>query len=130
MGIEGMKRNQSGITLIGFIIVLGLVGVFVYVGMKLVPMYTEFYSVKRSLADLAKEPGAGHMDSAKARDLFFRRMDMSYVDSVKPENFKIVRSDGGMQITVNYEVRRPLIANLDVVGRFNAVQQLTSKEGD
>lgn len=125
-----MKRNQSGITLIGFIIVLGLVGVFVYVGMKLVPMYTEFYSVKRSLADLAKEPGAGHMDSAKARDLFFRRMDMSYVDSVKPENFKIVRSDGGMQITVNYEVRRPLIANLDVVGRFNAVQQLTSKEGD
>ncbi|MBT2748216.1 MULTISPECIES: DUF4845 domain-containing protein [unclassified Lysobacter] len=125
-----MKRNQSGITLIGFIIVLGLAGVFVYVGMKLVPMYTEFYSVKRSLADLAKEPGAGHMDSAKARDLFFRRMDMSYVDSVKPENFKIVRSDGGMQITVNYEVRRPLIANLDVVGRFNAVQQLTSKEGD
>ena len=38
--------------------------------------------------------------------------------------------DGGMQITVKYEVRRPLIANLDVVGHFEAVQQLTSKEGD
>lgn len=125
-----MKRNQGGMTLLGFIIVLSVAGLFAYIGMKLVPMYSEFYSVKRSLADLAKEPGAGQMDSAKARDLFFRRMDMSYVESVKQENFKIVRNDRGMEITVAYEVRRPLIANLDVVGRFNAVQQLTSKEGD
>ncbi|MGJ7904445.1 DUF4845 domain-containing protein [Lysobacter sp. 1R34A] len=125
-----MKRNQSGITLIGFIILLAVVGVFAYMGMKLVPMYTEFYSVKRSLADLAKEPGAGRMESAKARDLFFRRMDMSYVESVKPANFKIVRNDEGMEITVDYEVRRPLIANLDVVGHFNAVQQLRTKDGD
>lgn len=125
-----MKRNQGGMTLLGFIIVLAVVGVFAYMGMKLVPMYTEFYSVKRSLADLAKEPGAGQMESAKARDLFFRRMEMSYVESVKPQHFKIIRTDRGMEITVAYEVRRPLIANLDVVGRFHAVQQLTSKEGD
>lgn len=125
-----MKRNQSGITLIGFILLLAVVGVFAYMGMKLVPMYTEFYSVKRSLADLAKEPGAGRMDSAKVRTLFFRRMEMSYVESVKPAHFKIVRNDQGMEITVNYEVRRPLIANLDVVGRFNAVQQLRSIDGD
>jgi hypothetical protein len=130
LGIEGMKRNQSGITLIGFIILLAVVGTFAYMGMKLVPMYTEFYSVKRSLADLAKEPGAGQMDSIKARKLFFRRMEMSYVESVKQENFKIVRNDQGMEITVDYEVRRPLIANLDVVGRFNAVQQMRSNGSD
>ncbi|SDY48250.1 protein of unknown function [Lysobacter sp. yr284] len=125
-----MKRNQRGITLLGFIITLGVVGVFAYVGMKLVPMYTDYYSVKRSLADLAKEPGAGQMDAAKARDLFFRRMDMSYVDSVKQEHFKVQRNDRGLEITVAYEVRRPLIANLDVVGHFEAKQALTSKEGD
>ncbi|MEI2429107.1 MULTISPECIES: DUF4845 domain-containing protein [Lysobacter] len=125
-----MKRNQRGITLLGFIITLAVVGVFAYVGMKLVPMYTDYYSVKRSLADLAKEPGAGQMDAAKARDLFFRRMDMSYVDSVKQEHFKVQRNDRGLEITVAYEVRRPLIANLDVVGHFEAKQALTSKEGD
>ena len=37
-----MKRKQSGLTLIGFIIVLGVVGVFAYCGMKLFPMYSEF----------------------------------------------------------------------------------------
>ncbi len=36
-----MKRTQSGMTLIGFIVVLGVVGLFAYIGMKLVPMYSE-----------------------------------------------------------------------------------------
>ena len=33
-----MKRTQGGMTLIGFVIVLAVVGLFAYVGMKLVPM--------------------------------------------------------------------------------------------
>ena len=41
-----MKRTQSGITLIGFVVVLAVVGLFAYVGMKLFPMYSEFYGVK------------------------------------------------------------------------------------
>ena len=36
-----MKRTQRGMTLISFIIVLAVVGVFVYMGMKLLPMYSE-----------------------------------------------------------------------------------------
>ncbi|KWS02214.1 hypothetical protein AZ78_5347 [Lysobacter capsici AZ78] len=122
-----MKRKQSGMTLIGFIIVLGVGGVFVYMGMKLVPMYSEYYSVKRSLTDLSNEPGAAQMDANKVRDLFFRRMEMSYVDSVKPNNFKIIRGDSGMEVTVDYEVRRQLIGNLDVIGHFRAEQQFRTK---
>ncbi|ALN57064.1 hypothetical protein GLE_1709 [Lysobacter enzymogenes] len=125
-----MKRNQRGITLLGFIITLAVVGVFAYVGMKLVPMYSDYYSVKRSLADLAKEPNAGQMDGATARTLFFRRMDISYVDSVKPENFRVQRSERGMEIIVAYDVRRPMIANLDVVGHFEARQEMVSRAGD
>lgn len=122
-----MKRNQSGMTLIGFVIVLGIVGLFIYVGMKVVPMYTEYYSVKQALAGLAKDSETARKDSAWIRDRFFRRMDVSYVESVKAENLKIIRKgDAGVQITVEYEVRRPLIANLDVVGHFKAVQDVNS----
>ena len=41
-----MKRTQSGITLIGFMLVLAVVGMFVFMGMKVIPMYSEYYSVK------------------------------------------------------------------------------------
>lgn len=119
-----MKRTQRGMTLIGFILVLGVVGVFAYMGMKLIPMYSEYYSVKQALAGLAAEPGITDNDPAKIKDLFFRRLYISYAENIKPEHVKIVRKDAGYEMTVNYEVRKQLIANIDVVGKFNAVKEL------
>jgi Tfp pilus assembly protein PilE len=124
-----MKRTQSGITLVGFLIVLAVAGFFAYVGMKLFPMYSEFYSVKTALRGLASEPGIAMQDPAKIQDLFFRRLYISYSDNVKPENVKLTRGDRGWKMEVNYEVRRPMIYNIDVVGKFNAVQDLT-RTGD
>lgn len=119
-----MKRTQSGITLLGFIIVLGVVGLFAYIGMKLFPMYSEYYSVKSALKGLANEPGIANTNPARIKDLFFRRLYISYSENVKPENVKITRVDSGWKMDVNYEVRRPMIANLDVVGKFDTSQML------
>ncbi|WP_206861066.1 DUF4845 domain-containing protein [Lysobacter changpingensis] len=123
-----MKRTQSGITLIGFIVVLAVVGVFVYMGIKVVPMYTEFFAVKKALSQLSEEPGITREDPARIKELFFRRLDISYADSVKKNNVNVLRRDAGFLVTVNYEVRRPLISNIDVVGRFNAEQSLSRSE--
>ncbi len=119
-----MKRTQRGMTLISFIVVLAVVGVFIFMGMKLIPMYSEYYSLKQALAGLAKEPGITENDPAKIKDLLFRRLDISYVESIKPADVKIVRKDAGYLMTVDYEVRKPLISNIDVVGRFDATQEL------
>jgi hypothetical protein len=119
-----MKRQQQGMTLIGFILVLAVVGVFAYMGMKLIPMYSEYYTVKQSLEGIAKEPGITTQDTARIKDLFFRRLYVSYAENVKPENVKITRKGAGFVVTVDYEVRKPLIANIDVVGRFHAEQEL------
>lgn len=118
-----MRRNQQGMTLASFIIVLAVVGVFIYMGMKLIPMYSEFFSVKKALEGMASEPGMANNDAEKIKDLFFRRMDVSYGDDVKPENVKLRRKDAGWVMTVDYEVRRPLIANLDVVGHYTAEKE-------
>lgn len=119
-----MKRTQGGMTLIGFIIVLAVVGVFVYMGMKLIPMYSEYYAVKRALSELSTDPAAANAEPAKIRDLFFRRLYVSYAENVKKEDLKIERRDSGYLMSVNYEVRKPLIGNLDVVGRFSASQEM------
>ena len=120
-----MKRNQSGITLLGFILILGVAGLFIYVGMKVIPMYSEFYSVKKSMDGLALEPGISSATPDRIKALFFRRLYVNYSDNVKPENVKIERAEGGWHMTVSYEVRRPMIANLDVVGNFVAEKDLT-----
>jgi len=125
-----MRQKQSGITLVGFIVVLAVVGVFIYMGMKVIPMYTEYYSVKQAMAGLAEEPGIAQQEPGKVKDLLFRRLDISYASSIKPSHVKLVRKDAGYLMTVKYEVRRPLIANLDVVGRFEAEKELRRGAAD
>jgi hypothetical protein len=125
-----MKRNQSGLTFIGFVIVLAVAGLFIYVGMKLVPMYTEFYSVKKALASLANEDGIANKSAGQVEEMFFKRLYMSYALNVKHDHVKVERRETSWIVLVDYENRRPLIANLDVVGKFHAEKVLTRKAGD
>lgn len=125
-----MKRKQSGLTFIGFVIVLAVAGLFIYVGMKLVPMYTEFYAVKKALASLANEDNIANKSAGEVEKMFFKRLYMSYALTVKNEHVKVERRETSWIVIVDYENRRPLIANLDVVGKFHAEKVLTRKAGD
>jgi len=118
-----MNRKQSGITMIGFLITLALIILFIYCGMKIIPMYTEFYSVKQALAGIAKEPEMGNASKDKIRTMFKRRLDISYANTVlKMDPLKIESTDSGYMLTVDYERREELISNLDIVGKFHAEQ--------
>ncbi|MCB1568491.1 MAG: DUF4845 domain-containing protein [Xanthomonadales bacterium] len=115
-----MKRisSQSGLTLTSFIVVLFVVGFFIYIGMKILPTYNEYHSVVSDMEGLAAEAGADKMSPEQIRERLFKRFNLSYVTSVKPENVKIVKQDG-YQLTVAYEVRENLMYNLDYVAVFN-----------
>jgi hypothetical protein len=123
------SRKQGGMTLMSFVVVLAVVGFAAYLGMKLFPMYQEYYAVRTATKSLASEPGVGDMDPSKIQDMFFKRLYISYSESVKPENVKFERIDSGWNMKVNYEVRRSLVGNLDVVGVFDISQDLTRQGG-
>lgn len=119
-----MKQTQKGMTLLGFLIVLAVVGFFAYIAMRLFPMYSEYYSVRAAMKGLSEEAGIGSQDPARIQDLFFRRLYISYSENVKKEHIKLKRVGNAWQMDVQYEVRRPLVGNLDVVGRFEASRLL------
>ena len=62
-------------------------------------------------------------DPASVRQSLAKRFDVGYVDSVGPEDIKVERSGDGNVISIDYEVRRPLLYNLDVVGKFSAKEE-------
>ena len=119
-----MNRKQSGMTMLGFLITLGVAMFFIYCGMKVVPMYTEYYSVKKALAGMAEEPGIGNKSKEQVHMLFYRRLSMSYANEVPKDALKIESTDQGLKLTVDYEQRKELIANTDIVGKFHAEQEL------
>ncbi len=122
-------KQQRGITLIGFVMVLGIVGFFAFVAMKLFPVYSEYYSVVSDMKGLAAEPGSATMAPEVVRDKLFRRFYISYVTSVKLENVKVTRNQG-YNLNVKYEVRQPLIYNLDFVAKFDKTVDLTRAGAD
>ncbi len=116
-----MKRvsTQSGLTLMSFLIVLCVVGFFIFIAMKLFPAYNEYFSVVTDMKGLAAEPGVKQLSPEQIRDRLFRRFDISYVESVQPKNVKVTKVGNGYNLQVAYEVRGNLLYNLDFVTVFD-----------
>ena len=121
-----MKRKQGGMTMLGFLITLSVVILFLFCGMKIVPMYIEYYSVKEALKDIANTTESTPATKDQIRVQFAKHLEMSYANYVKSLNVLRFESDGqsGKKMVVDYERREPLFFNLDVVGKFHAEQVL------
>ncbi|RLJ17776.1 DUF4845 domain-containing protein [bacterium endosymbiont of Escarpia laminata] len=112
-------KKQRGLSGIGWLFVLCLIGFFVLMGLKMAPVYMEHYTIKTALESLEREPFIGQKPVSAIRKLFMRRLDINYVTNIKKDHIKIKRSGGSTTIDVNYEVREHLFANLDVVMTFS-----------
>ncbi len=121
------KQTQQGLTLIGFVLILMVVGIFAFLGMKLFPAYSENYGVKQALKAVQLEPGSGSYTTDKIRDAIQRKFDVGYIARVKQDNIKIKKIGGATNVTVKYEVREPLLYNLDYVAKFENSIDLTRK---
>ena len=115
--VDIMKR-QRGISLIGFILLLAVAVFVTYIGMKIVPIYVDYFSVSSAMKGIQNEPGIANKSPRDIKSLFFRRLYVNFVEVVKEENVKVTRR-GGLQLQVAYEVRRPIMGNLDVIVTFD-----------
>lgn len=114
-----MKSKQSGITLIGFLFVLAIAGFFGYMALKLLPSYSEFMGVSKSMTQIATAGVDGKSLDDIRRDLMFK-MNFQYVDdaTIKPKDITIDRADTGTQLHVTYDKRVPFIYNIDFLLHF------------
>ena len=113
--MQSLKR-QNGMTAIGWLIVLALIGFFVLLTLRMVPSYLEYYKVVSSLDSLEKET----LDSPGAiRKLLERRFDISYVESITPKDVVIRPSGTNFRVIADYDARKHIFANVDVVMSFH-----------
>jgi hypothetical protein len=111
-------KKQSGMTLIGFIIVLALVLFLSFIGMKIAPIYLEYYSVVSAMNGVAKEKGSARLSPFDVRVKVLNRLYLSYAaENVKEQHIKLVRRNG-VYLRIAYDVRKPVIGNLDVIATF------------
>jgi hypothetical protein len=120
-------RRQHGITLIGFAIVLIILGFFAYAAMKLIPVYTEYFSVVKSMKSLQSDAGIENMGIEEIRRKLDTIFDVQYVDEsdVPLSNVTMITSNGQRSLNVAYSVDKPFIYNIDLLVHFNYTVDLS-----
>ena len=115
-------HRQKGVTAIGWLIILGLIGFFTLLTLKMAPAYMEYYKVVSALESLEEEPGIRTPEDI--RRLLNRRFNISYVESIN-ERDVIIRTAGPLfRVTAKYESREHLFGNVYVVMAYNKQVQV------
>jgi Tfp pilus assembly major pilin PilA len=116
-------QKQQGMTLIGWVIVLAIIAFFATVVMRLLPMYQEYYSVLGIMEGMEVELKNNKLTKRQVMTLLEKRFDTGYVFSVKKNNIEISRGKNNVhvsKIVIDYEVRKPFMAQIDLIGHFKS----------
>ena len=113
------RHHQKGMTAIGWLLVLALIAFFTLITLRLVPLYLEYGKVASVMESLQNEPGVTNMSRTEIVTLVTRRFDVNDVRNVNPKIIKVSKDKGILTVSIDYERREHLAANIDVVATFD-----------
>jgi hypothetical protein len=119
--------RQSGLTLIGFAFVLIIAGFFAYAAMKLIPVYTEYFGVVKSMKSLQSQPGIETATIEDIRRKLNVNFDLQYVDdaSIPEKNIQLITKDGQHKLRIFYDKDVPFLYNVDLLVHFDNTVDLS-----
>ena len=122
---ESMKRSdfqrQRGMTILGMILVIIMVAFVALIGMKVIPMYIQYYSIKSTIESVPKEPMLALMTPTDIQKAIDRRFTIGYVENVKASDLKIRNERNIRVLELKYDDERELFYGLYVMLKVNEV---------
>ena len=109
-------KHQHGMTAIGWMLVLVIIGFFVLLALRMVPAYLDYYKVVSTLDALESE--SGFSNPREIRKLLERRFDVSFVDAITPQDVEIKSKGNNYIVTAAYEKSEHIMGNVYVVMDF------------
>lgn len=133
-----LAKQQAGLSTIMLILVVGFIGYMIYVGLKVVPVYMDYFAIKSAVDGLTDEMKTRQISKSQYLDLLRRRLEINYIDvnSLKPSRdgcekskrdvFVYRNTKKGIDVGVSYEARVNLFANIDFLINFDHMKTVTS----
>jgi Domain of unknown function (DUF4845) len=115
-----MQHRQRGMTMLGIIVVVVVVGAWIYAGIRLTPLYLEYMRVASTLEKVRDEfdsnPGTTEFMLRKAIE---RHFDIEMVEVVTSNDIEITREGGEFTMRAAYEATTPIISNISFLVDFD-----------
>lgn len=111
--------KQDGITFIGLLVVLGVIGFFAMLALKIAPIYVDHYKVKASLESLKTDKD---ITSKSRKDILIalsKRWQIDDIDSVSQDNVTVTKDMYQVSVQIVYDVQQPIFGNIEVLVHFD-----------
>ena len=113
------RGNQSGMSILGILCIMLMVGFFVMCAIRMTPPYLEYLSVKDIISRMAMEPEAPNESIADLRRKIANIFNTNQIYLLQPDEVEIYHKEGNMYIDANYEARLPIVWRIDAIMKFD-----------
>ena len=110
------QQQQRGLTLIGFILLITLIGAAGIVAFRTIPIYSEFFTIKRILKEINVENP--ETTPLQIRNQFDLKSSADYVYDIKSRDLDIGKENGRIIVSVRYQKTVPLVYNVSLLFDF------------
>ena len=108
-------HKQKGMTGIGWVIVLMLIGFFILLGLKIIPAYMNNYKVTSVLESLPNDPELVGIGPGRLRKALLKRLDINMVSDLEKDDILIEKVGNALRVTIDFETRKSLTKNMSLV---------------
>ncbi len=112
-------RRQRGMTFMGLFMILILVGLIGYGGLRLTPLYLNYLKVARSMDAAADEFKSDNPDSGAVRRALEKHWQIEDISGVEAKEVEIVKGDNGVALHLAYDDVAPYISNVSLSVHFD-----------
>ncbi len=120
-----MKR-QRGMGFAGVLALLVGIIFLAIIGMKMVPAYLEYFTIKQAVAAITQGGQLRNATVADVRKAFELRQAVDDFTSVGPKDLEITKDGNEIVVSFAYEKRIPLFYNISILIDFAGSSKPTS----
>lgn len=110
------KHRQRGLSIVGLILTCVVLFFVALVGMKAVPTYIEYFTIKRHLAEIVQ-----HSEGSTPGDLkgtFDKRATIDDITAIRGSDLEFTKNGDGYDIAVSYAKKVPLFSQVSLCFDF------------
>jgi hypothetical protein len=115
---SSIRRRQRGMTFIGLLCILALVGLIGYAGLRLIPIYLNYMKVSRTMEAVGAEAKGENPDPGNIRRLLERHWAIEDPTGIDVKDIEIVKDESGVSLHAAYDDAAPYIANVSLSVHF------------
>jgi hypothetical protein len=109
---------QRGLSLIGMILITGMIVIVGILGMKVVPEVIEYFKIVQAIKATAGDSALAGASVAAVRSAYERRVIVDQISSVQPKDLDVSKDGNRLTLSFAYEKKIPLFGPVSLLIDF------------